>query len=145
MIVKMRKEVFISGTFVNAFRYDWDWTQYSSAVYDGKYVYFPLQEDADTDEYSSNVSDHTYRIHDGVLFVSSRGESYFHKWGECEVVIPPRSTSWLDGLVDDIVVLLTTGELCSFGDVKNRFYLKDGELVNDCNVAAVGVCYRGVE
>ncbi len=25
MIIKMRKEVFISGTFVNAFRYDWDY------------------------------------------------------------------------------------------------------------------------
>ena len=31
-----------------------------------------------------------------------------------------------------------TGEVCSLGDVKNRFYLKDGELVNDFNVAAVG-------
>lgn len=146
MIIKMRKDVFHTGFFAWGLQRKNSWQRhkedylnaYDSTISDGKYVYFHLQGDEELNEYSCCASLDTYILHNGELYVRGFCDTHLEKWGDCEVVNPPQSTSWFDDLPDDTVVLLTTGEVCTLGIAKNRVYLKDGELVNDCNVAAVG-------
>lgn len=150
MIIKMRKEVFHSGIFHYAFArpgygqyWDTDYLRdYESVVSDGKYVYFHLEEIEYSNRFSHTSSPYSYIFEDGVLYVGDNlyDCECFEKWGECEIVVPAESHSWLVMMSDETPVLLTTGEVCYFGELKTRWHHKGGKLIRNYNVAAVG-CY----